>query len=173
MVERINKCLQSALSVLSTGWNSVNVSSSLLSSSFQPRLFWHELPSEQCQDSGKSASPSGSKGKKMCPFQFAEFEHGRRHGDPSAPELILRPVARQGQGKTVQTSSLGGGHSGTFFQGVKEWTLRAGPGTPLFSYKVTSHEDVRGSREGCGTPTFGEKAIGIYSPCVPIPHAES
>lgn len=117
--------------------------------------------------------PSGSKGKKMCPFQFAEFEHGRRHGDPSAPELILRPVARQGRGKTVQTSSLGGGHSGTLFQGVKEWTLRAGPGAPLFSYKVTSHEDVRGSREGCGTPTFGEKAIGIYSPCVPIPHAES
>lgn len=31
----------------------------------------------------------------MCPFQFGELECGRRHGDPSAPELVFRPVCGQ------------------------------------------------------------------------------
>lgn len=149
MIERINKCSQSALSVLSTGWNSINVSSSLLSSSFQPRLSWHDLPSKQCQDSGEAASPFWFQRKEMHPLQFEEFGHGRRRGNPSVPEFILRPMARQSQMKTGANWQPGWGPLWDSSRVSRKWSLRAGPTAPVFSCRVTLNEGVRRSREGC------------------------
>lgn len=50
----------------------------LLSSSFYDSPFWHKFPSKQCQNTVKKLPiPSGSKGRKMCPWQFGEFGHGK------------------------------------------------------------------------------------------------
>lgn len=76
----------------------------------------------------------------MCPWQFGEFGHGKEAwpGVPSALELILRPVAEQSSGKIVQTSNLGGGHSGPFSGVPREWALRAERVASVFSHKVIS-----------------------------------
>lgn len=113
----------------------------LLSSSFYDSPFWHKFPSKQCQNTVKKLPiPSGSKGRKMCPWQFGEFGHGKEAwpGVPSALELILRPVAEHSSGKIVQTSNLGGGHSGPFSRVPREWALRAERVASVFSHKVIS-----------------------------------
>lgn len=51
------------------------------------------------------------------PLAVGEFGHGRRPGGPCAPELILRPVARQDQEKTGADQQPGWGATQGPFSG--------------------------------------------------------
>lgn len=147
----------------------------LLFISPQPCLIWTPIQTmpEWCRSFQSLMVP---KEGKCASCSLGSLHMGRRHakaGVPSAPKLIHRPVSGQGWQKTVQTSNLGSGHLELFSRLPREWAMRARPAASVFSPKVTSYKGIGGSREGCRTPIFGEKAIGLYSPCVPIPHTES
>lgn len=62
--------------------------------------------------------PSVPKGRKMCPLQFGEFGHGK---EASPGWFSLCPGTHsQAPGMAVQTSNLGGGHSGVFSRVPRE-----------------------------------------------------